>query len=394
VRTEAARTKAELTKLGQSGSASVMAIAAGAGGVIAGLFSVGAAVGTVIHAYSRWGREMDAAGNRHSELTRGLVREIVAAGDAKQGGKIEAALSSIGGATLEQGTQAFAGVTGATPLSSLDRRLALAGEVAKQAPTGIDLGAFGGLVGAVADVKPGAKADDIADMAAMIQAKAGAGAERLGGEKFLRAVKSQVAAGKSPEQAFGFALAALDANVSPETITSAAEGSKPSKAAAFQLKRVTPEAIEARTQELVAAQTGDYAKGRLADIGGFGAGAGALTMQGTAQIEAAVGEREGLPSRIRARMRARAAEAGPITQMGVEAGIGSAFINRAMGTTGAAGFGSEAEALIAGGQNWGVLTAQDVKELRADLQANTQAIREANRQRGATNVNRHNEAAP
>lgn len=382
-------------QLGRVGANSASAIGSELRGVGAQLIGVTALAHVATQAYTAWAAEMERAGEKHAELSHNIVKTIVASGDIAQGSKIEAALGGLPGATKEQGTQAFAGVTGAAPLASLDRRLEMTREVAKQAPTGADLGQFGGLVGSLSDLFPKTRsAENIADVAAQLESRAGAGAERMGGDKFLRSMKSLIASGGVlPEEALGTGLAAMDANVSPGTIQQAAELAAKSKdpkatwrrlmsdksfarqrlgAGAEEFNRIDRDAALARTGELYNAQYLDTAASRVEGLGGFEAGREALATQDAAvRIDAAgqiVGPREAKRTRAREVAVAEASPSGFVARTATQAAHSR---NELAGT--------------------GFMGVEVGKQLIDAIRGNTQAVKESNQKRGGMNVDRHQE---
>lgn len=392
VRAEAAKVRTEIISLGRAGNSEF-------GSMIGSLISTVAVVGTVTAAYRQWRSEIESMGGAHRTFSQKLTAELATAGDLTQGPKVSAAINAPGAGTPEQRTAAFAGIREAAPLIPLDKRLALMQEVSKQAPTGVDLKGLGGLAGTLADIKPGAGAGDIMDMAVAIQAKAGAGAEKFGGDKFLRAVKSQVAAGKTPEEAFGFALAAIDANVSADAITQAAVGGKPSREQAFQLARVKPEAVKARTQELIEAQRTDAATARLATLGTFTEGRTALGEQRTAEalVPGKTGETAASIQQTKEQLRAISSKRGffsraaqgvsefgqTLQDIGIIGGRGAMEARRR-------GISTE-EQLVGRAENFGAISGDEAAKMRAAIEENTRAVNASNRQRAAVNVDKHTE---
>ena len=290
--------------------------------------SIQAAIGIVSQAYGDWRQEMERAGETHKKLTNDIVKDLTKTGDIVNGQKIEEFLGAIPGATRDQGRQALAGVSAEAPTTSIDRRLELAKEVATQAPTGADLHGLGAMAGRLQDITPDKSANDIVDLATKLQARAGADAEKLGGDAFLKAVKQLAGTGAaSAEDVLGMGLAALDANLKPSVITQVAEavaapaetlttkrkyGQRLTKeetlknkfaeataperltmlredkatahavlgqGQAFQFQQISKDLSKAGAEDLQKAQTGDYAKKQLEQLGGFQAGREAVAQQ-------------------------------------------------------------------------------------------------------------------
>lgn len=406
----------------------------------AGVFTVTAAVGFAKEAYSQWRETMVDAEAAHKRFVDNLVFDLARAGKGAEGAKIEAFLGSVPGATADQVRAAFSGVAQSAPLMGTERQLAVAGQVARQAPTGRDMEQFGRIAGAVADLKPGGKADDVADIAAKLEAVAGGGAEKIGGDKFLRSIKSLVAAGQSPEQALGLGLAAMDANVNPETITQVAaaiggpnEQIKTSRTkkrltedeklknkfsaasaterasmlqndpaisravlgddAAFQFQRISKDAIAARAADLTGAQTGNFAQRQLEQLQGFGAGREKLSEQaidvGKQNIDKAAGLEESQRNQFIKLRRAHAQTKGGLYPAVAELDIGA---QRAMEFVGMGGMarGLTREADLSKGVQAGVLTQEQADTMRRNddliqeqikaLRENTEATKESTKQ--------------
>jgi hypothetical protein len=292
------------------------------GGVSAGLSVVGAGVAVASAAYGQWSAKTKQLSEDHRKLAGDIITAAIASGNVANAAKIEAFTKAGGGATSAQRLASLSGVQSSIPLAGLSRQTAIAGEVARMAPAMRDpeaLRQFGSIAGQVGDIMPGASAGDVADVATTLRNRAGGNLEKLGGDKFQAAMKRMVATGSSPEEAFGTALAAVDANINPATMgtlagivgasseelmpgrgekgalasderrLAAASGAERvsmlrsnqqlaekvlGKSGALELRRLTPEAITAGTSAIKAAQSGNAAAGVVAELGASAAGRG------------------------------------------------------------------------------------------------------------------------
>ncbi len=177
-----------------------------------GYLTVEKGIEKVIELYQDWQEELHKTGEAHEQFTSGLMRELAKAGDLANATHIEHFLGNIKGVTRQQGLAAFAGVRGAIPFESLERREQLTKAATGMAPIfGKDYGAmqeFGTGVGAVAKLTPGKDAGDVADITAKLQSVMGDDFGEIGGDKMQRGIDSLIKAGMSPEDAFGVVVTA------------------------------------------------------------------------------------------------------------------------------------------------------------------------------------------
>lgn len=189
----------------------------GAGGVLA-------AVGLVRQAYGQWLQEMEQIGQKHSDMSGNIVRELTETGDVARMPQIEAWINSLKGATREQRLAAFTGVSAGGPELALDRRLELAEQVVQQAPTGVDLAALGQATGELAKVATAKAADDIVDMSVHVRGQLGSRIKAIGTKPFSRAIQSLVDTGAATaDEALALTTAAVvEASARPDVITTTA----------------------------------------------------------------------------------------------------------------------------------------------------------------------------
>lgn len=428
--------------LKQEGEQAGVAMVGKLGGAVLGLLAVKSAVDTVRAGYSQWIDTIELTGVKHGAFTQQLVSQLTKTGDATKADQIESRLSGIKGATREQGLAAFAGVSEAEPTMPLEQRLKLAEVVGRAAPTGRDLGQFGGIAAAIQGIAPGKSPEAVASIATKFEQQTG-GSSRVGGDKFIRSLKSLVQAGVMPEEALGMGAAALDTNVAPEVLTKVATvigepqqeikksktkrvlspedmaknrfakasdaeqlrllRSDPSVAqavlgdeAAFQFQRLMP-AVPQRTAELLSAPGIDTFQESIDVLGKSRAGRAsrfkADIATRTEESEIVTGPQQDRLGDLRKLIRARAAAQGPIQGMRAEGLIGiERFGDPLLGSSAQSVFGgstTQEGRLIQSAERAGIIDPKEASELAAALRENTRAVQGANRQRGAVNVDRH-----
>jgi len=191
-----------------------------AGQMVAGIVSVGAAVGVAKGIYTDWRAEIDKLGAASKKLSQQMVHDIIAAGDAAQSGRIESFIGALPGATRDQGRAAYAGVRGALPDASLDQVLELTAETSRAAPLVPDLKAFAGVVGDLADKFPEMAAADTADLALSIQQRAGNKASEATSDAAMRGVGLLTDAGLTDTiQGFAIAIEAAKNDIAESLLT-------------------------------------------------------------------------------------------------------------------------------------------------------------------------------
>lgn len=349
--------------------------------VAAGLGAAGVAVGYLRSEYSAFRTELEASTQAHREFQQRLVKDIAVSRDALQGAEIERFVSSVPGVKQEDVRASLAGVTRETPTAGLKRREQIAGEISRLAPTGQDLGELGGIAGQIADIMPGVSGRGAAQRAALMVREAGGDIGKLQKDKMQRSMQQLMAKGMSADDALAMGIAAAQGQISPETLTAIATGGKLSKASQLEKSRLTPENLERNKRMIQGIDTGEDI------IGGVGkgmlqteAGRGARTRYATGQTKetraALETRREELFQQYDEMVRASQAGHGFVGRTVGEASIQGAKLGRDL-------FMPEANEDQVKGLE--IIIGQ----LRASMERNSAAVENANRQRGAVNVDKN-----
>lgn len=286
--------------------------------------SVGAVVGIATSAYQRLRAETERLGEAHQKLSKDITQAIAKAGDLANASTIEAAIGGVKGATREQASAAFTGISNAAPGMDLNRRLSLMREVAPMAPTGANVGQLGNIAGKIGQLMPGTSANDVLDVTAMMRQRTGEDFERIGGDEFEASMARLQQSGMSPIQSMAIGLAGVEANLPSKAINKIAGSlveSDPtagqhgrltatqrmqrnfykldaqSRFKALSTDKATAEAVlgvggainmgllgdtSQQQAELVRAQRENFAQQQLGQLGGFQAGREQLREQQTA----------------------------------------------------------------------------------------------------------------
>jgi hypothetical protein len=396
----------------------------------AGWVSVGALVGIATTAYQNLRRETEALGQAHQKLAKDITKALNQAGLLAQGAKVEAALSSIRGATKEQATQAFSGITAGAPGLGLDRQLQLAREIAPQAPTGADLHRLGNTAAKFANIMPGKSANDVADLTVAMRQRLGEDFERVGGDEFEASMGKLIAAGMSPEQAAAIGLAGVEANLPAKAINKVSEslyGSDthvgPRKTKEDRLKgdfyklnaqerfaklasdKGTAEAVlgaggainmsligdtKAQQAYLQQAQTGDLASQQLKQLGGFQSGRETLREQETSVMSdralRARAAEEAQFQRASQYTRSINANAGAIGKLRMETEIAGVGYGARGGNLGNFSNQTSASSLLQGMQQMGMMTEQQAKHFQEQERQTTEMIEELKKLNGSASM--------
>jgi hypothetical protein len=320
---------------------------------ITGMVTVEAGVSAVVGLYSNWRAEVDKLTAAHDKLTANIVKTAAATGNLGRGADLERFVKGQRGVTREQATEAFLGVAGAGVDMSFERKAAIAGLVAKQAPTGVKLQEAGSLAGDLGELFGDKSAGDVVDLATKSRAMAGDKAQQLGSDEFMRAMRGMVSAGMTPEQAMGRALGALDNDQNLKQFTAlgsaltAGQGTygqdRKDTAAEKAFDKATPQerikmlendpalarkvlggtggfklqqsdggGLEARVSALKDAQTENFAQQQLGQLGTFESGREALEEQEIAAAkdpqDASIGARGSRLNRTRKKLQTAAVE--------------------------------------------------------------------------------------
>ncbi len=186
----------------------------GMGGGIAGL------VGTVVGQYQKWIEVLDKAGAAADKFHGNVLKTLAGAGDLLAGKELEAFFSSVKGVKRGDVVAAFEGVSGAAPTMGRERRKQIAKAASYLAPAGLDVGATAAAAGELGDTFQKKAADDLVDLAVMLQQTAGRDAGRLTSPEFIRGLKNLQATGAMPaEMTLALGTQALQREVAPEVLT-------------------------------------------------------------------------------------------------------------------------------------------------------------------------------
>ena len=369
-------------------------------GYATGLFGISQMVGVVSKAYTDWRQEMVQLGKEHKAFIGDLVKDLAETGDLLQGKEIQRSLRAAPWATRGQAKAAFVGVSGGAPGATLERRLALAGEVSKQAVTGVDLSKLGELVGEMQKQAPGKTADDLLDIATKVRAQAGRHIAKVGGPSFVRSIAGLVQSKAATlEESLGLGVAALEAGLRPDLLLQAAgkiqdqmipkdgtpaqkrfadaaprerlkllmedEGVRREILGADQATRfglISPGAARQKTREIVGAQRGDFASQNVRSLLGFPAGQEAITEQGISVFKEkqtrALGMEEAQAQRAVDLVRAATAQRNPWTRF---MATGEARMEAAAGFSQMGG-PTRAYAVLEHARAWGHISDQQARD--------------------------------
>lgn len=181
-------------------------------GMVTGYLTMGTAIEGLKAGYDGWLEKLKETGREHAQFTKDLLRDIAAAGDATQSDRIEE-WAKHGAGTPDQMRQAYRGVRGANPGLPLDQTLDIAGQVAIQAPTQIDMSTAGGAAGTLKRFAPDKSAGDIADLSVFFRDKLQGGEAKLLDDSFMRNVSKLTDSGAMTfEEAMGLGASAVSKN--------------------------------------------------------------------------------------------------------------------------------------------------------------------------------------
>ncbi len=366
----------------------------GLGKMAAGVFGVGAAVGVAAAAYSRWNQKIDEIVQGHTELSMSIVRTLAEAGKLNMGPEVEKWAKSQKGATPAQAHAALAGVQASGETLSDKRSMAVGTEIAKLAPTGIDLTQAGALSADIADiVGEGVSAEDVADLTVGLKQQLRGKAEQFSGPKMQKQVEHLKRNKKmSGLDSLAYAVAAAQGEVGAEGMKVAAM--RPGERNLDQRKMYNdvfaPDKIDAIKADLQRFQSSDLATGELNALGGFQAGREALGEQAVAQESAATQEQlgpfESERSRIRKVIQSRA------DQKGMRRSAGT-YIDQSLSTAASVFVGKQfmTEAEIGGAQSSGLINATEAQQMIAALRESAAASRAVANSNKSRNVDAHTE---
>lgn len=329
--------------------------------------------------YAGYRQELEQSAAAHREFQQSLTKDIAVSRDAQQGAAIEKFVSSVPGIKKEDVRASLAGVTRETPTAGLDRRLEIAGQISRLAPTGQDLGELGGVAGQIADIMPGVSGKQAAQRAALLAREAGGDLRKIQKDKMQRSLQQLMAKGTPADEALAMGLAAAQGQISPETLTHIAVGGRMSKDQQLEKSRLQA-AMPANLKMVQGLNAGqDIIGGIVSGMESTSAGRGARARyrfgeqrESQASLET---RREELFLQMDEFIRAQHAGKGVVGRAISETSIAGAQVGRTM-------LGPANEGQVRG-------LEMIVDRLRQSLEKNAAATEAANRQRGAVNVDRH-----
>jgi hypothetical protein len=188
-------------------------------GMVAGWASVAVAVTAFRSGLALVEADMKRIHEVQEKTTQTLVQTMAKSGDLAQGPKIRAALMGPGmsdtATTMQERIATYGAVRSAAPMMDLDRSLAITKELLNAKKGGMIPEALGVVAGEIAKIEPGAKPEEVANMAAFLNVGAGRHGRALTRERGggLGALGEYVGMGLgTTEQGMGMMLASMNAN--------------------------------------------------------------------------------------------------------------------------------------------------------------------------------------
>ena len=369
----------------------------GLGQMAGSLLGIGSAVGITTAAYSRWHAKVDEIIHSHTDLQMSIVRTLAEAGKLSMGPEVEKWSKSQKGATPEQAMAAIGGVQASGETLSNERTMAVATEIAKLSPTGIDLTRAGAQAADVADVLgEGTSAEGVVNVTVGMRQNLRQKMDLLSGPKVQRQMENLKRGGMTGEDALANAMLALQSEGGAEALN--VLDMKPGQRNLEQKKMVkdvfSPENVAKARADLQSFKTSNLASKELASLGSFGAGREALGEQGVKLQEAATTEQYGPLASERQRVQAFARNRAYQRNFGLgvfadlAGGSYSPFRTAGDLLQGQEGAGISQVNTMRGN---GTISDQKADEMIAALRAAASASREAAKSNRALNVDRHTE---
>lgn len=289
VREENRRLNEESKKGSAASAISMSNMTREAVGMAGRFFTVGTAVGAITRAYSDWRTKTDELIDAHDQLSNSFTRVLAEAGKLRLAPQAEQFVKGIKGATPEQATAALSGVMQSGETLSDKRTFAVASEIAKLAPTQIDLTQAGKLAADIADIGgEGITASDVADLTVGIKQQLREKTEQFSGPKFQRQMEHLKRGGMSGTDAIAHAVAALQSEQGATALDLLA--TKGTQRTSDQRKMIrdvfAPEKITTIKEQLAKYQREDIAAQQLTALEGSSLTAASLTRQQQEQATA------------------------------------------------------------------------------------------------------------
>jgi hypothetical protein len=349
-------------------------------------------IALVTTAYRGWASEIDKVIERHTDLSHTVTRTLAMSGKLNLGASADAWKGSVAGATPQQAMATLGGVMQSGETLSSDRQFAVAGELARLAPTGIDLTQTGALGADVADILGGGvSAPDVADATIGVRQMLGEKTGEFQGRKFQKQISALKLGGMSGQDAMAHAIVALQSEYGSEALKTLADKTGRTADQRKMLKNVfTPEAVASVKSQLSASMTGDMAAGQLSSMGQFDSGRDALKEQDvaideartTSQLGPLAAERNRLRRKIATRSFQRSSFQGALNYVASPLGRVADFF-----------MGQEASGIEDANQGAksGLLSKSEADEFIAALRAAAAASREVAKSNQKKNVDAHTE---
>ncbi len=416
--------------------------------LVGGYVSAGAAIGVLSRAAQGLRDDFKAAREEHLKLQKQMAAGAVSSGNIPNLPAIDK-FSKTGPGTPAQNLAALAGVQKEMPYAKFESQKNLAEQISRLSQTGMgeeQLTKMGGLAGQLSDLLPNDKAGDLADAALLVSQRAGGDLEKMGGDKYMGAMKRLQGAGMSGEGALGFGLAGLDANLPgtvldkvSELVASSSDQLKPGSMGgatkadrdknkamlalskmgglerinalqndpalasaalgatdALKFGQLTPDLIQKGEAAVRGRLSRDVVGDQLAEFQGTPVGAELGAEQSVSKAEAdalgRMGPDAARTERARRYVRAQVKDKGLFNRMDAELGIQMGNL-RELGPNGA----SAGETMISDAQARGHITGAQATEFRGlemAIQANNRLLAEQNRLMSGEkklNVDRHTE---
>ena len=189
----------------------------------AGYLTIEKGIEFVTGAAREWREEQSALAQVQTQVTKEMVKQVSLAGELNNLAKVRKLLTNVPGATAQQATEAFAGVSQAGPQLSSEMKRQLAAQVARAAPEGVSLSDLGSAAGQIAPILEGKSAEEIAGAAKLFQEKTGVHfSEAVAAKKLAPLLKMQQAGAMTGYETLALGTAAADARMG-KTVTAIGE---------------------------------------------------------------------------------------------------------------------------------------------------------------------------
>lgn len=365
----------------------------GLGQMVGSLVGIGTAVGVATMAYGKWQQKVDEIIQGHTDLSMAIVKTLAESGKLQLGPQVEKWAKGQSGATPGQAMSAIAGVMQSGETLSNERTMGVATEIAKLAPTGIDLTRTGALAADVADISgEGTSAEDVADITVGMKQQLREKADLFSGPKFQKQVEHLKRNKKlSGEDALAYAMVALQSEGGAEAmnVASMRPGDRSLDQRKMYREVFTSDAISEAKTKIQGFKQQNLATGELNALGEFQAGREAKGEQRVSEEKAKTQEQYGpLESERRRILKTIESRAWNKSYFRGAAETADQYIGEMNSLV--AGRQGTAEASIRGAQGQGLITSQEAQQMIAALREAAAASREVAK-KNRPNVDAHTE---